>query len=100
MQPQGPGTIGDTGRVEMVDVLVIGGGQAGLSAAFHLGRTGTDYLPLDAESAPGGAWQHRWPTLTMATVNGIRELPDFPVPPADPNGLASQVIPAHSPPGR
>lgn len=81
--------------VHSVDVLVIGGGQAGLSAAYHLSRTGLDYLLLDANPAAGGAWQHRWPTLTMATVNGIRELPDFPVPAADPAARASVAVPAY-----
>lgn len=61
--------------MDSADVLVIGAGQAGLSAAHHLDRTGTDHLILDAETAPGGAWLHRWSSLTMATVNGIRELP-------------------------
>jgi len=78
-----------------VDVAVIGAGQAGLSAAHHLQRRGLvpvtretsadrTFVVLDANTAPGGAWQHRWASLRMATVNGIHELPGFPVPPADP----------------
>lgn len=74
-------------------MLVIGAGQAGLSAAHHLARTGTDHLVLDAERGPGGAWRHRWATLTMATVNGIRELPGFPVPPAPPDQPAREAVP-------
>jgi cation diffusion facilitator CzcD-associated flavoprotein CzcO len=81
--------------VEQTDVLVIGAGQAGLSAAYHLRRTGTPHVVVDANPAPGGAWQHRWPTLTMATVNGIRELPDFPVPAADPAERASDAVPRY-----
>lgn len=76
-----------------VDVLVIGAGQGGLAAAHHLARTGTDHLVLDAESGPGGAWRHRWPTLTMATVNGIRELPGLPVPPGPPDRPAREAVP-------
>ena len=30
---------------------------------------------LDRAAAPGGAWQHRWPTLTLSTVNRIHDLP-------------------------
>ncbi|SDO80629.1 Pyridine nucleotide-disulphide oxidoreductase [Nakamurella panacisegetis] len=78
-----------------VDVLVIGAGQAGLSAAFHLQRAGLSYLVLDGEAAPGGAWQHRWPTLTMETVNGIRELPGSAVPPVDPMTAARVAVPAY-----
>lgn len=78
-----------------VNVLVIGGGQAGLSAAFHCARTGLSYRAVDAESAPGGAWQHRWPTLTMRTVNGIRELPDSVVPPVPDDLPARVAVPAY-----
>lgn len=81
--------------VEQTDVLVIGAGQAGLSAAYHLRRTGTPHVVLDADPAPGGAWQHRWPTLTMATVNGIRELPGFAVPAADPAERAADAVPRY-----
>lgn len=97
-----------------VDVVVIGAGQAGLSAAYHLqrrgfvavGRTASEpgegqaervrtFVVLDAEPAPGGAWQHRWVSLRMATVNGIHELPGYPVPPADPAAAARDVLPRY-----
>lgn len=93
-----------------VDVVVIGAGQAGLSAAYHLRRRGFEpvapgdpppsgparsFVVLDAEGAPGGAWQHRWESLRMETVNGIHELPGFAVPPADPRAAARTVLPAY-----
>ena len=78
-----------------MDVLVIGAGQAGLSAAYHLRRTGTAHLVVDAETGPGGAWRHRWPTLAMATVNGITELPGSVVPPADGTAAARTVLPKY-----
>lgn len=86
-----------------VDVVVIGAGQAGLSAAYHLRRRGfsprsadgPSFVVLDAEASPGGAWQHRWASLKMATVNGIHELPGFPVPPADPAAASRDVLPAY-----
>ena len=78
-----------------IDVVVIGAGQAGLSAAYHLTRMGIDFVLLDANAAPGGAWQHRWNSLHMGTVNGIHELPGFPVPPADPGARANVVLPEY-----
>ena len=89
-----------------VDVAVIGAGQAGLSAAYHLQRRGyapvvrdanaaQTFVVLDANAAPGGAWQHRWASLRMATVNGIHELPGFPVPPADPAMPSREALPPY-----
>lgn len=57
------------------DIVVIGAGQAGLSTAYHLSRLGADFVVLDHDLGPGGAWQHRWASLTLSTVNGIHDLP-------------------------
>jgi len=65
-----------------VDIVVIGAGQAGLSAAYHLKRRGLaphrGFVVLDRSLKPGGAWQHRWPSLTLSTVNRIHDLPGMP----------------------
>ncbi|HWJ87887.1 MAG TPA: FAD-dependent oxidoreductase [Pelagibacterium sp.] len=62
-----------------LDIAVIGAGQAGLSSAYHLAKLGLepgrDFLVLDKNAQPGGAWQHRWPSLTLSTVNRIHDLP-------------------------
>ena len=66
-----------------VDILVIGAGQAGLSTAYHLGRRGLvphrGFAVLDRGATAGGAWQHRWPSLTLSTVNRIHDLPGLPL---------------------
>ena len=91
---------------EPVDVVVIGAGQAGLSAAYHLQHRGfvpaaratggeRTFVVLDANPRPGGAWQHRWESLRMATVNGIHELPGHAVPAADPASASRDVLPAY-----
>jgi cation diffusion facilitator CzcD-associated flavoprotein CzcO len=76
----------------MADVVVIGAGQAGLSAAFHLQRRGLAYTVLDAEEGPGGAWRHRWKSLRMATVNGISDLPGVAKPDVDPAEPSSEFL--------
>lgn len=85
-----------------VDVLVIGAGQAGLSAAYHLRRRGfassgtldgqEQYVVLDHEVGPGGAWRHRWQSLRMATVNDISDLPGIPQPDVDPCEPSSEFL--------
>jgi cation diffusion facilitator CzcD-associated flavoprotein CzcO len=66
---------------DRTQVLVIGMGQAGLSAAHHLRRRGFDtedrLLLVDENPGPGGAWQHRWPSLTLETTNRVSDLPGW-----------------------
>ncbi|MWV48719.1 SidA/IucD/PvdA family monooxygenase [Rathayibacter sp. VKM Ac-2803] len=92
--------------VRAATVVVIGVGQAGLSAGHHLARRGFSsaladpsgartFVMLDANPAPGGAWQHRWESLRMATVNGIFDLPGFPVPPVDPAEPSRAAVPRY-----
>lgn len=105
-----PGEARVADAVGVVDAVVIGAGQAGLSAVHHLLRRGAHapgapspiegappggpgVVVLDAEEGPGGAWRHRWDALTMATVNGIRELPGMPPVEPVPEEPASRAVP-------
>ena len=82
--------------MELFETVVIGAGQAGLSAAYHLQRLGVrDLVVLDANDAPGGAWQHRWDTLTMADVHGVADLPGEPLPAHELTDPANDVVPAY-----
>ncbi len=79
--------------------MVVGAGQAGLSAAYHLARQGFPpgggFVVLDADAAPGGAWQQRWPSLTLATTHRVHELPGLPFTPASEDLPAAEAVPAY-----
>jgi putative flavoprotein involved in K+ transport len=57
---------GPAGR-ERFDVVVIGGGQAGLSAGYHLARLGLEFVILEASERVGDAWRRRWDSLRLFT---------------------------------
>jgi thioredoxin reductase len=61
------------------DVIVIGAGQAGLSSAYHLKKRGLEpgrgFVVLDGSPRAGGAWQFRWHSLKLSTVNRVHDLP-------------------------
>jgi cation diffusion facilitator CzcD-associated flavoprotein CzcO len=76
--------------------IVIGAGQTGLAASYHLSRRGIDHVVLDADEAPGGAWQHRWDSLSMHDVHGVADLPDSTAPATDAStDRANEVVPAY-----
>ncbi|MDR7304035.1 ArsO family NAD(P)H-dependent flavin-containing monooxygenase [Haloactinomyces albus] len=62
------------------DVVVIGGGQAGLAAGYFLRRAGLDFVLLDAAAGPGGAWRHMWPSLRLFSPAEHSPLPGWPMP--------------------
>ncbi|MFI0961629.1 FAD-dependent oxidoreductase [Streptomyces sp. NPDC021080] len=82
-----------------VDVVVVGAGQAGLAAAYHLRRTGFEpgpgFVVLDHAPHPGGAWQFRWPSLTYGKVHGMHSLPGMDLTDADPDRPSSEVVPEY-----
>ena len=54
-------------RREEFDVIVIGGGQAGLSVGYHLAKTGARFLILDQNRRVGDSWRKRWDSLRLFT---------------------------------
>ncbi|MCW2683104.1 MAG: putative flavoprotein involved in transport [Blastococcus sp.] len=82
-----------------VDVVVIGAGQAGLSTAWALARQGfrpeRGYVVLDGDDRPGGAWQHRWPSLTLGTTHRVHDLPGIPFTPDADDLRAADAVPAY-----
>ena len=76
--------------------IVIGAGQAGLAAGYHLARKGLapwdDHVILDANDGPGGAWRHRWDSLTFGTTHHLHPLPGLDLGEPDPTEPASAVV--------
>jgi putative flavoprotein involved in K+ transport len=62
------------------DVIVVGGGQAGLALGYHLAQQGKDFTILEAASEPAAAWRERWDSLKLFTSARYDGLPgmDFP----------------------
>ncbi|OAI45146.1 pyridine nucleotide-disulfide oxidoreductase [Rhizomicrobium sp. SCGC AG-212-E05] len=67
--------------VETYDIVVIGGGQMGLSLGYYLRRAGADFVILDAQNEPGGAWRHGWDSLRLFSPAGYSSLPGWLMPP-------------------
>ncbi|WP_149256802.1 ArsO family NAD(P)H-dependent flavin-containing monooxygenase [Actinomadura sp. K4S16] len=66
---------------DVLDVAVIGGGQAGLAAGFYLRRSGAEFAIFDAQDEPGGAWPHTWASLRLFSPARYSSLPGWPMPP-------------------
>jgi putative flavoprotein involved in K+ transport len=70
-----------------VPVVVIGGGQAGLSASWSLKEKGVEHVVLEKQSV-GHAWRtQRWDSFCLVTPNHQCRLPDFPYAGDDPSGF-------------
>src|SRR3954447_11971210 len=65
---------------ERRDVVVVGGGQAGLAVGWHLARQGRDFTILEAASQPAAAWRDRWDSLRLFTPVRYDSLPGRPFP--------------------
>ena len=62
------------------DVIVIGGGQAGLAVGFYLRRTALSWIILDDQPGPGGAWGRTWDSLRLFSPARFSSLPGWLMP--------------------
>jgi putative flavoprotein involved in K+ transport len=71
------------------DVIVIGGGQAGLAISYYLKQQGRAHVIIE-QARLGEAWLHsRWDSLSLITPNGRTfNLPGLPYGGDDPDGFA------------
>ena len=62
------------------DIVIIGGGQAGLAIGYYLARQGRRFVILEAASEPAVAWRERWDSLQLFTPGRYDSLPGVPFP--------------------
>ena len=67
-------------RDEMLDVVVIGGSQAGLAMGWHLAQQNLRFVVLDAAPEIGHTWRSRWDSLKLFTPAQYAGLPGMPFP--------------------
>jgi putative flavoprotein involved in K+ transport len=70
---------------ERHEVVVVGGGQAGLAIGYFLRQQGRDFTILEAAETPAAAWRERWDSLRLFTPGRRNGLPGRPFP-GDPDG--------------
>jgi putative flavoprotein involved in K+ transport len=62
-----PGAASGLPKPERIETVVVGGGQAGLSAGYHLAQRGLPFVILDANERIGDSWRKRWDSLRLFT---------------------------------
>ncbi len=68
----------------LLDVIVVGGSQAGLAMAWHLAQQGLRFVVLEAAPEVGHVWRSRWDSLKLFTPAQYDALPSMAFPaPAD-----------------
>ena len=68
---------------QRIDTVVIGAGQAGLSAGAHLQRAGRSFVILDAGERVGDTWRQRYDSLRLFTPPRYVRLPGSRIPSED-----------------
>ncbi len=68
-----------------LDVLIIGGGQAGLAMGYQLKQTGYRFQIVERNARAGDSWRNRYDSLVLFTPRAYSALPGLPLP-GDPDG--------------
>ena len=71
------------------DVVVVGGGQAGLAIGHYLAQQGSNFVILEREHDVAAAWRDRWESLTLFTPRAYDSLPGLEFP-GDPDGYPTR----------
>ena len=70
----------ETSNIEKYKIIVIGGGQTGLSMGYYLAQSGLSFIILDASERIGDSWRKRWDSLRLFTPARYDTLPGLPFP--------------------
>jgi putative flavoprotein involved in K+ transport len=62
------------------EAIVIGAGQAGLAAGYHLARRGIEFVILEASRRVGDVWRERYDSLLLYSPAKYNALPELPFP--------------------
>jgi hypothetical protein len=73
-------------------VIVVGGGQAGLSIAARLAQLGVDTLIVDRHGRVGDNWRKRYHSLTLHNEMHVNHLPYMPFPPTFPTYIPKDML--------
>ncbi|WHU47261.1 MSMEG_0569 family flavin-dependent oxidoreductase [Gordonia sp. L191] len=73
-----------------IPVVIVGGGQAGLSVSWYLGKAHIDHVVIESDT-PMHAWADtRWDNFTLVTPNWHCRLPGYSYDGADPDGFMTR----------
>ena len=77
-----------------IPCVIIGGGQAGLSASYHLKARGVEHVVLEKHRIAHAWRDQRWDSFCLVTPNWQCRLPDFPYAGDDPDGymLKDEIV--------
>jgi putative flavoprotein involved in K+ transport len=78
-----------TGNTPELDVLIIGGGQAGLALGHHLKKTPFSFRIAERHPRVGDSWRNRYASLVLFTPRAYSALPGLAVP-GDPEGFPTK----------
>jgi len=73
--------------IERTPVIVIGGGQAGLSVSYYLKQKRIKHIVLEQERIADSWRTKRWDNFCLVTPNWQCQLPNFPYTGSDPEGF-------------
>jgi putative flavoprotein involved in K+ transport len=83
------GDFNNDGSSRHFEVVVIGGGQAGLAMGYDLHQQGRRFIILERGDSIAPAWRERWNSLTLFTPRRYSALPGLPFP-GDPDGYPTR----------